>query len=350
MAGIHLEIMESRTVKALSDLTDAMIIHIHHLVHEEQKPFSYLDFMKFEVEGREFKMTHGTFRNNVSNLMKEGLVEVSYKSSITFYTLRGVKFGKASRITMTGNHTGVASSPIAVSPAESVPAPISSNPLYRILKDLPLDHSSVHDIHLRFVSPQIYAIIYSSNSKRSSGSNYTINSRSKDILLPAWKIRDLLVKATIHRTDTVSIVIGCSLNPISFDFKGIIQLTNALSIVEERLSRIVEGSRNVNGLGVISANVDFDSSSSGRCSNHSIIPPFSEWTVTMWHFGVDALTEYSGEKFSVTWETAEDVLIRAYSKVMNDDRTRIRLERQEYPKATLADIIEQKLSSDRNFS
>jgi hypothetical protein len=67
----------------------------------------------------------------------------------------------------------------------------------------------------------------------------------------------------------------------------------------------------------------------------------------MWHFGADALTEYSGEKFSATWETAEDVLIRAYSKVMNDDKTRIRLERQEYPKATLADIIEQKLSSDR---
>ena len=98
--------MESRTVKALSDLTDAMIIHIHHLVHEEQRPFSYLDFMKFEVEGREFKMTHGTFRNNVSSLMKEGLVEVSYKSSITFYTLRDVKFDKASRITMTSNHTG----------------------------------------------------------------------------------------------------------------------------------------------------------------------------------------------------------------------------------------------------
>jgi hypothetical protein len=35
---------------------------------------------------------------------------------------------------------------------------------------------------------------------------------------------------------------------------------------------------------------------------------------------------------------------------MNYDKTRIRLERQEYPKVTLADIIEQKLSSDRRFS
>jgi hypothetical protein len=120
-----LEIMESRTVKALSDLTDAMIIHIHHLVHDEQRPFSYLDFMKFEVEGREFKMTHGTFRNNVSNLMKEGLVEVSYKSSITFYTLRGVKFDKASRIAMTSDHTGVP----FISSASLAPSILTSNPL-----------------------------------------------------------------------------------------------------------------------------------------------------------------------------------------------------------------------------
>ena len=335
----------------MSDLTDAMIIHIHHLVHEEQRPFSYLDFMRFEVEGREFKMTHGTFRNNVSSLMKEGLIEVSYKSSITFYTLRGLKFDKASRFAMTGNRTGVAGSPISVSPAESVPASISSNPLYRILKDLPLDQSSVHDIHLRFVSPQIYAIIYSSISKGSFSSSYTINSRSKDILLPAWKIRDLLVKATIHRTDTVSITIGCSLNPVTLDIHGIIRLTNALSIVEDRISRLVEGSCNVHSSGAINANVDLNSSSSGRRGYYNIIPPFSEWVVTMWHFGPDALTEYSGEKFSVTWETAEDVLIRAYSKVMSgDNRTRIRLERQEYPKATLADIIEQKLSSDRRLS
>jgi hypothetical protein len=325
-----------------------MIIHIHHLVHEEQRPFSYLDFMKFEVEGREFKMTHGTFRNNVSSLMKEGLVEVSYKSSITFYTLRGVKFDKASRITMTSNHTVVAGSPISVSPAEPSPVFISSNPLYRILKDLPLDQSSVHDIHLRFASPQSYAIIYSSISKRSFDSNYTINSRSKDILLPAWKIRDLLVKATIHRTDTVSIMIGCSLNPISLDFKGIIRLTNALSIVEERISRLVEGCRKSHDFDVIDANVNFDSYSLGRRSYNNIILPFSGWTVTMWHFGADASVEYTGERFSATWGIAQDAIIRIYTKTMKDHKARIRLERQEYPRTTLALALEQKINHNYN--
>ena len=323
-----------------------MIIHMHYLVYDEQKPFSYKDFMEFEVDEKKFQMSHGTFRNYISCLIKEGLVEVAYKSNITFYTLRGKKFDKSARLAMTRNHTGVCRSSISVSTLPSVSS-LSSNPLYRILKDLPLDKSSVHDIRLRFNSPQIYTTLFSAISSKTLGFDGTINSRSKDILLPAWKIRDLLVKATIHRTDTVSIMIGCSLNPISLDFKGIIRLTNALSIVEERISRLVEGSRNAHDFG---ANVDFDNSPPDRRSYNNIIPPFSGWTVAMWHFGADALTEYSGEKFSITWETAEAALIRAYSKVMNYNRTRIRLERQEYPKATLADIVEQKLSSDRRYA
>lgn len=84
-----------------------------------------------------------------------------------------------------------------------------------------------------------------------------------------------------------------------------------------------------------------------RHGYYDIVPSHSEWIVTMWHFGADALTEYSGEKFSVTWETAKNVLIRAYSKIMNHNKTRVRLERQEYPNASLADIIEQRLSWEK---
>ena len=133
---------------------------------------------------------------------------------------------------------------------------------------------------------------------------------------------------------------GCSLNPISLDINGLIRLTKTLSVIEERLSRLVEGPQDAYDFTVI---CDNPSQIKNRLS--SAIPPHSTWLVTMWHFGADALIEYSGEKFSTTWETAENVLIRAYSKIMNDNRTRIRLERQEYPKATVADIIEQKLSS-----
>lgn len=317
-------------------LSEAMIIHIYHIVHEEQRPFSYLDFMAFEVGGQEYRMVHGTFRNKVSRLIKEGLIEISYKSSITFYTLCGIKFGKDHRVIMTGNHTGVPSSSVTLG------SNISSNPLCRIIRDLPLDRSSVHDIRLKFVSPRIYTLVYPSVSsiQKVLGYGCTINSRSKDILFPAYKKGNLLIKATVHRTDTVSVVIGCSLNPISLDFNGIIRLTNTLSVVEEKLSRLVEELQTIQG---ISSSED---SFHGKNRYFVVIPPHSEWIVTMWHFGADASTEYSGEKFSVTWETAELTLVRAYSKTMNDRKTKIRLERQEYPKATLADIIEQRLSGE----
>jgi hypothetical protein len=63
----------------------------------------------------------------------------------------------------------------------------------------------------------------------------------------------------------------------------------------------------------------------------------------MWHFGADASVEYTGEMFSATWNVGENALIRAYSKVMKDDKARIRLERQEYPRKTFAYAIEEKL-------
>jgi hypothetical protein len=317
-----------------------MVMQIYHIVRDEQRPFSYRDFIRFEVDGQEFKMTHGTFRNNISRLGKEGLTEISYKSNITFYSLRGVRFDKASRIAVTGDHTGVPSSSVAS------PSSLSSNPLYRIVRDLPLDKNSVHDIRLRFASPEIYAITSSFISNNALRYDYTVNSRSKDIILPAWEIRGLLIKVTIHRTDTVSVVIGCSLDPVVLDVNGIIRLTNVLSVVEERLSRVVEGSPRVKDLRVIEA---CNGSFRGLHKDTSIVPPYSEWTVTMWHFGADASVEYCGEKFSVTWEIAENALVRAYSKVMSNNKTRIRLERQEYPKTTLANMIEQKLSRDERF-
>ena len=51
----------------------------------------------------------------------------------------------------------------------------------------------------------------------------------------------------------------------------------------------------------------------------------------MWHFGSDASVEYSGERFEVSYGVGQEALIRAYSKQMKDHKTRIRLERQEYP-------------------
>ena len=68
----------------------------------------------------------------------------------------------------------------------------------------------------------------------------------------------------------------------------------------------------------------------------------------MWHFGADASVEYTGERFSATWGIAQNAIIRVYSKSMKDHKTRIRLERQEYPRTNLALALEQKINHNHN--
>jgi hypothetical protein len=66
----------------------------------------------------------------------------------------------------------------------------------------------------------------------------------------------------------------------------------------------------------------------------------------MWHFGIDSITEYAGDKFSATWGVGQNALIRAYSKDMKDQGRKVRLERQEYPNKFFADAIEEKLQDE----
>ena len=57
------------------------------------------------------------------------------------------------------------------------------------------------------------------------------------------------------------------------------------------------------------------------------------------------LIRYAGEKFEVTWEVAENVLVRVYTKDLKEKGTRIRLERQEYPNKTFVESVEEKLNA-----
>jgi hypothetical protein len=106
-------------------------------------------------------------------------------------------------------------------------------------------------------------------------------------------------------------------------------LSNALTRVEERVSRLVDDIGKVLPGGYESLP----------------IPEHDRWIVTMWHFGADASIEYTGKEFSATWDVGQNALIRAYSKDMKGGKTRIRLERQEYPNKSLADAVMDKLSS-----
>jgi hypothetical protein len=87
----------------MTELDDAMKKHMAYLVYSEHKPFSYKDFRYFEVNQKSYEMTHGTFRNKISEMIRIDEVELYIKSNPNFYTLRGCIFDNGKPIT--GNHT-----------------------------------------------------------------------------------------------------------------------------------------------------------------------------------------------------------------------------------------------------
>jgi hypothetical protein len=290
----------------MSGLVEAMREHIAYIVLSENRPFCFRDFMCFEVDGIEHKMSHGYFRNIISKLRKSGEVEFAYSSGTSFYTLKGHRFCKP----MTPDHMGVNSR--------------KSNSFVKMIQDLPVDENGVHDIRLRFHVKGIWEFLSTFRPE------LPINGISKDIRIPTWTIEGRLTRVTVHRTDTVSVVVACSLSPLAADVGGVISLSNALTRVEERLTTLLME----------------DGIAAGSDGRNLKIPDHASWIVTMWHFGADASVEYAGEKFSITWSVGQDVLVRAYSKEVKDNgKTWIRLERQEYPDKTLFEAIEEKLDS-----
>src|SRR5262249_8883315 len=118
-------------------LDDAMRKHIGYIVCTERRPFSFIDFLTFEVDQKHYKMSHGTFRNKISAMLKAGEIELAYYSKQAFYTLNGVNFLKQ----LTSDHAGgtLSSSTSICSPHEI--RCIKNHPVYRVIQDTPFDKS-----------------------------------------------------------------------------------------------------------------------------------------------------------------------------------------------------------------
>ena len=287
----------------MTKFDDALEENMAYIVLSERRPFCYRDFLKFEVNGKGYGLTHGTFRNKISKLKKCGKVELSYYSTCAFYTLKGHRFGKV----MTPNHTVVQ----------------HNDPVYNMLQNLPLDKQSVHDIRLRISVTGIWTLL-------SNNQEFNSNERSQDIAIPSWVRDNVIVRVFIHKTDTVSVILSCSLHPIPLDFNGVIRFFTLLVRIEERLQSILDDYTPINS----------------NIKNNSI-PDYRKWIVTMWHFGRDASIEYSCERFSITVEKLGYILDRLYVKDFNGMK-KIRFERQEYPKKTVLDAMEEKLGNITN--
>jgi hypothetical protein len=313
----------------MSKLDEAMLQHMHYLVFTEGRPFSYRDFRYFEVNGESYSMAHGTYRNKISALMKAGIVEQEFNSGQAFYTLKGVRFGKAKArmmmmtSLMTPNH-------MVVSPVTNV---INNNnditrlPIYKAIHTLPLDKKALHNIRLRFQVQDSWTILASS-------SKYKLNTVSKDIQLPVLNTDNLNIRIIVHRTNTISVIVGCSNAPVVIDTQDIIRLCTALTRAVERLSRIVDNCGNSLPGGYESIP----------------IPNYKTWSVRMWHFGTDSkiTNEFAQEKFCETWQVAEKVLARVYNNKNlrhngNGNRRVRRQEIQEYPNKSFVDAIKDKV-------
>lgn len=307
------------------NLDDAMLKHIRNIVLTEHRPFSYRDFC-LEVKGQPYAMSHGTYRNKVSKFKKLGIVEQEYNAGTAFHTLTGVHFGKRKRKkktmtpSMTPNHMGVSS----VTNANSVTTDYSKIPIYKELQKLPPENRALHDIHYRFPVPDSWKIIYASN-------RYSLNPVSKDISLPPINNNILRLRTTIHHTDTVTVVVGCSSSPVAVTTEDIIRLSNALTRVEERTSRILDECGSILPGGYESIP----------------IPDHGKWIVTLWHIGTDSFDyrEYAEEKYCCTWQEGQNVLNRVYSKSLGRNKNKVpgkRQEIQERPNKPFKDALKEK--------
>jgi len=206
-------------------LSDIVMQRVKEIVSNEHRPVSLLDFLpSFEVQGKMYHMKYGTLRNIFSSLRRTRQIQIAFKTKQTFYTLPGITFGRSKM--MTPYHRGVPSSSSSSGDNDS---------LYRLIQNLPIGRNALHDIHLRFNLEGIWSALSTTGS-------FKIDSFSKDIRLPAWEIRGLSIKTTVHKSDTVSVIVGASFRPIAVDLNGIIRFSDALTSVEERLTNLIQES------------------------------------------------------------------------------------------------------------
>ena len=282
---------------------------MNQIVLEEGRPFSYQDFLQFEVNSKWYYMKPGTYRNKVCKLRKKGVIETYCNSNVAFHTLKGYRFGTNS---VTDTHMGLSS----VTNVIPVTARNKMNNFHEYLNTLDSDKRSVHDIHLLFHVPDIWKIFAQNPTY-----NTLMNTHSKDIILNSEIIDDLKIQAILHHTDKVTVSVACSRLPITLDEQGITKLSCALTRTEERLSRKLDECGQVLNGGY----------------ERIPIPDCNRWQVTMWHFGKDSPYEFVNKQYCLTWGLGRQV-IRSYIKNISGKMIK-RQEKQEYPEKSLQNVL-----------
>lgn len=317
-----------------------------HIVHEEGRPFSSKDFLSFDHGGKSYRFNPGTIRNYFSKLRKDGKIETVYKTTNAYYTLKGVKVGK----TMTPDHTGgnsintvTATINITANTLHVAhPEPQKHNSIYRplnykqhrflqFLLNIPMDIDGIHDVRLRFTAKGLWEILPLYNDFKHLIRDMDVKT-NRDIVLQDLNFGDHIIKATVHRTGTVSVMVSCSMTPIPIDIVGLAKLTSSLRHLEDRLQFVVDE--------YVRTTLKSRQRSDSLITKGPV-PNCMTWITTMWHFGRDSLTTYNGEMFEISWEDALG-LFRVYSKELID-KIKIRKELQEYPRRPWSEVFMERL-------
>ena len=293
-----------------------MLKHMKKIVYQDFRPFSFLDFIIFEVDNRTYKLVAGTIRNKFSQFVKEHKIEFCYKDKLAFYSLPRKKFEK-DRV-MTVDHTDILAQ---VNDINSIKKIINQHPIYKLINYIPFGKRSIHDLHLIFECKGIWEYFISIDYFKKR-----INCKNKSISFGYFNLEKyLVVNIKIHKKDTVSVIIKCSSNPIVLDPDGIMRLTEALTRVEERLAAILNDPNNR------TFNVEYNKA-------ELKIPNKDEWKIVLWHVNRDSLTEYSGKYFHCTWKVAKNLFIRVYIKELKL-KTIVRMEIQEKPDMIFKNLL-----------
>jgi hypothetical protein len=145
---------------------------------------------------------------------------------------------------------------------------------------------------------------------------------NKGIKITYYDIDKFTIIITINKNDTITVIVGCSENPILLDFNGLNRLSNALTRIEERLSNLI-----ASAAPLVDCNNKFH--------DQIIVPSHKIWSITLWHLGRDSLSEYSKEMFHCKWDIAEKIILRIYSKELTNGKKKIRIELQQNPQTNI---------------
>lgn len=277
-----------------------------HVNFTEHLPFSSLSFWDFTVDGRRYTPAKGTVRNYLDKFKDD--LEIKYYDGMTnpvYYELIESNLPKP----MTRNPIGVSN--------------ISHNdPVYRMLMNIPWDKQAIHDIHLKFKAPNVY--------ENFSKKPYPKYKKNEQIALESFAMNNAITRTTISKNDTVTVIIGCSLQPIPLDSNVITRFSSILARAEGHLE------------GLTAKNNDYKIDETQR------IPSFEKWMITEWHFGRDSLIRYKGKPFQIAVEDANHRLYVIYVKNFGK-HSKLRAEAVGSPRKTVGNAIKKILNSGLYF-